>query len=94
MTKFKLKSWWFQGAIAVKEHCEVQERTQVHVFDQWCYLGTLEAQDGLVSVEDLKPPRFDIDHYKILRRLFAQPRNPNTELIELRSLDELSFYGA
>lgn len=83
LAKYKLKNWWFEGPIAIKEHCSSQERTQVHVFDQWCYLGTHEQEDGNVSLEDLNPPRFDMDHYKILQRFFRQPLAANVDLIKL-----------
>ena len=90
LSKYKLKSWWFKGPIAIKEHCLTQERSQVHVFDQWCYLGTLEEEDGSLALENLNPPRFDLDHYKILQRFFRQPRNANVELIELQSLTDFN----
>jgi len=87
LAKYKLKDWWFTGPIAIKESDDSQERSQVHFFDQWCYLGTLEAQsDEPLNLGDLHPPKFDMDHYKILQRFFRQPRPINTELIKLESL--------
>jgi len=87
LAKYKLKNWWFKGPIAIKEYCPVQSRAQVHVFDQWCYLGTLEVEGETLPLEDLKPPRFDMDHYRILLRFFRQPRALHTDLIELGALD-------
>jgi DNA polymerase-3 subunit epsilon len=90
LAKYKLKNWWFSGPIAVKEYCKTQNRTQVHVFDQWCFLGTLEPQDGTVELENLNPPRFDMDHYKILQRFFRQPRRVNVEVMTLSSLENFN----
>jgi DNA polymerase-3 subunit epsilon len=92
LLKYKLKRWYFDGPIAIKERCENQERSQVHFFDQWCYLGTLEASnDEPLNVADLNPPKFDVDHYKILQRFFRQPRPLNTELIKLKGLEDYPF---
>jgi DNA polymerase III subunit epsilon len=63
----KLKSWPFAGKIAIKEKNSENDKTQMHVFQHWTYLGSAEDDDDLAELE-LKTTqlKFDLDTYKLL----------------------------
>ena len=71
LSGLKLQAWPFNGRIGVREASG--ERTDLHVIDHWCYLGTVRGQHEL-DVLDAQP-RFDPDTYKILKRYLENPRN-------------------
>ena len=63
----KLKVWPFAGKIAIKEKNSENDKTQMHVFEHWTYLGSAENDDELAEIE-LKQVqlKFDLDTYKLL----------------------------
>ncbi len=68
LASLRVKTWPYEGAIGLVE--DDGERTDVHVVDNWCYLGTARSDDELQSLLEHAParPAFDIDTYKILNR--------------------------
>ena len=71
---YALKRWPHRGAIGVREISPTGERTEVHVFRDWCWLGTARDEGELGAILET-PPRlhFDLDIYRLLvKRL---PRN-------------------
>jgi DNA polymerase-3 subunit epsilon len=67
----KVKSWKFPGPILIKEE---GEKSQLHLIDKWCYLGSLNSEED--KMEDIdKAYRFDYDTYKILKRFLGNPNN-------------------
>jgi DNA polymerase-3 subunit epsilon len=87
----RLQAWPFPGRIGMREHDPHSKRTEIHVLDRWCYLGTLNSQmdlfDGWQSrTED---PSLDLDTYRILTRYFkSRPRN-----VEIVHLPETVPFG-
>lgn len=67
----KLQAWPFRGRIDV---CEASgERTDLHVLDHWCYLGTVRAEHELQALD--ARPVFDPGTYRILKRFLAGAGN-------------------
>ena len=67
LTPLRLKSWPYAGQIGIREYCKSSGRTQLHVFNYWCYLGTVENEcdlDELLNVRSAM--KFDLDTYKLL----------------------------
>ncbi len=64
-----VKTWPHAGAIGLVERLG-HERTDIHVVNNWCYLGTARSDDELWSLLEQAParPAFDLDTYKILSR--------------------------
>jgi DNA polymerase-3 subunit epsilon len=62
-----LKRWPYPGSIAVRETSITGERTEVHVFRDWCWLATARDASELQAVVEA-PPRvaFDLDIYRLL----------------------------
>lgn len=73
----KLQTWPYAGAIGLVEKGS-DGSTDVHVVDNWCYLGTARSEDMLWSLLEQVParPAFDVDTYKILSRALARRQLP------------------
>ena len=67
------RSWPWPGPIAIVE--TDSERSDWHVVDHWCYLGTARTP---TDIDDLlnNPRQFDLDAYRILQRWLR--RHPDT----------------
>jgi DNA polymerase-3 subunit epsilon len=64
---FALKRWPYPGAIGVREVSITGERTELHVFRDWCWLATARDESELQGILEM-PPRvdFDLDIYRLL----------------------------
>ena len=68
-----LKAWPYTGRIGIREHDAVTPRTQIHVFEHWCHLGTVESEAELHdSLDERRPLAFDVDTYKLLLKELNQ----------------------
>jgi DNA polymerase-3 subunit epsilon len=88
----KVRSWPFAGTIGIRETSAANDRTEIHVFNHWCHLGTADSEDRLWGILDspaLLP--FDLDGYKILTR-FLEANGQNIDIVKLsRPTGGLSF---
>ncbi len=83
LANLHVKVWPWPGAVGLVEGDG--ERTDIHVVNNWCYLGTARSEDQLWSLLEQSParPAFDLDTYKILSRalgrkdLKIRPLGPN-----------------
>jgi DNA polymerase-3 subunit epsilon len=63
----RLKTWPYEGKIAIREYDAVSDQTQLHVFEHWCHLATADNEAALHEVlESSSPLAFDLDTYKLL----------------------------
>jgi DNA polymerase-3 subunit epsilon len=77
----KNAAWPWRGAVGVVEEDAAREATELHVVNQWCYVGTARSQDEVPAlVEAARRPRFDLDQYKILLRHLTAKRARVVEL--------------
>ncbi len=77
----KLRTWPFSGKVGLREHNVENGKTQIHIFEYWCYLGVTEdAQDFSEMLTQRTDFKFDLDTYKILLKAFS---NPKTEIITI-----------
>ncbi|MDH3809245.1 MAG: exonuclease domain-containing protein [Desulfuromonadales bacterium] len=79
----KVRSWPYAGAIGIREKSATDDRTEIHVFNHWCHLGTADSEDQLRDI--LESPSllpFDLDGYKILIR-FLETKVQQPDLIHL-----------
>ena len=77
----KLRAWPYPGPIGLREHDTASGRTEVHVFDQWCHLASV--QDDAALAEALAQPAslaFDLDTYRLLLKHLEPPGKKNLTL--------------
>ncbi len=69
LSSLHVKTWPHPGAVGLVERLG-DERTDIHVVNNWCYLGTARTEDDLWTLLEQAParPAFDLDTYKILSR--------------------------
>jgi len=69
LSPYALRRWPYPGMIAVREADITGERSDVHVFRDWCWLGTARDDAALQAIVDV-PPRgeFDLDIYRLLAK--------------------------
>ena len=70
-----LRRWPYRGIIGVRETSVTGERNEVHVFRDWCWLGSARDENELQSIRDA-PPRseFDLDIYRLLVKRLPRAR--------------------
>lgn len=78
LSSYKLLAWPFGGRIGIREHNPDHDMTEVHVFDQWCHLGTVKDPQALDEVSC--HPRFDRDTYRYLLKFL---KKKNIQIIRL-----------
>jgi DNA polymerase-3 subunit epsilon len=81
LVRQRLATWPFKGPIAVKEKGTEQERCEVHVFDQWCHVTTLQSEEQWHSFQETRHTAgeqaalaFDLDTYKLLQKHLQKPQ--------------------
>lgn len=88
LSALRLQTWPFEGAIGIRERCEESGRSEVHVVDHWCYMGSM-THDGTpnapcdtsrVLLEGDAKPAFDLDTYKLLVRHLQ--KHPDLAFVE------------
>jgi DNA polymerase-3 subunit epsilon len=73
LTRMKLRPWPFRGRIGIREHADFGNFNEMHVFDQWCWLGTAHDERELEEIAARRgTPAFDLDVYHILVRHLAR----------------------
>ncbi len=81
LISLRLKSWQFEGKIGIKEHDPETSKTELHVFDQWCHIATVDDETQLEdAVESKYRFSFDLDTYKLLLKELSKR---NTTVIAL-----------
>lgn len=72
LANLHVKVWPWPGAVGLVEGGG--ERTDIHVVNNWCYLGTARSEDELWTLLEQLPsrPAFDLDTYKILSRALTR----------------------
>ena len=89
LSALKLKAWPFPGRVALRERdprrglSEFMRGTDLHVVDQWTYLGTARSAEELEALgAKQSDAAFDVDVYRILIRYLAG--HPALDWIDLR----------
>jgi len=68
----RVPAWPYPGAIAVSERDDARGREDWHVFDHWCWLGTVRTLAAAHECARREPRRFEADVYRILRDALAR----------------------
>ena len=75
LVKLKLKAWPYQGRIAIREHDEKLNLTELHIIDQWRYVTTINDHAGFDTLPKEAPFVFDLDSYKLLSSYLRNNKN-------------------
>jgi DNA polymerase III subunit epsilon len=85
----KLRVWPYPGKIGLREHSASSERSDLHIFDQWCHLGTVrddaELEQALSTRDSLA---FDLDTYRLLIKYIAKPSLSRAGSLQLVMLQD------
>jgi DNA polymerase-3 subunit epsilon len=74
LSKLRVKPWPYAGRIAIRERDSHSQCSELHVLDQWRYLGTAKSEAELHELTEAAPPDpFDLDTYKMLARFLKSP---------------------
>lgn len=77
----RLKSWPYASKIGIREHNAESGKTEIHVFEQWCHLGTVDNEHDMENLLNSKTVfAFDHDTYKLLLKAL---RSKETNIIVL-----------
>ena len=76
LARLRLAPWPFAGRIALREADAYRGVSEIHVLDQWRYLGSARTETELAELlEQRELPPFDIDHYRLLTRHLSRARH-------------------
>lgn len=81
MKQQQLRVWPHAGKIGLREYNLQTGRTDMHVFDQWCHLATVQNEaelDDIISSNGSLA--FDLDTYRLLLKHLAAPHKAGLEL--------------
>jgi DNA polymerase III subunit epsilon len=85
LAKDRLKRWPYQHKIGIREHNDATGKTDIHVFDQWCHLGTVKNEADFDEMMQMKTVfAFDLDSYKLILKTLNK-KNP--EIIQIPQID-------
>lgn len=67
----KLKAWPYEGKVGIKELNLETKKNELHVFEQWCYLDTVDSDADLAESANTKYSlKFDLDIYRLIIKAF------------------------
>jgi len=65
----KIKTWPYEGRIGIKELNTDTNNTEVHIFEHWCHLETVNNEIDLADVASTKyDKKFDLDFYRLIQK--------------------------
>jgi DNA polymerase-3 subunit epsilon len=77
LAPLRLKTWPYPGRIGIREFDEDSDRSELHIFDNWCHLATVENEEELGDVlrttPSPRPQSFDVDIYNLLQKSLKKP---------------------
>lgn len=79
----RVQPWPHAGALAIVEKNADRFRTDIHVFDQWCWLGTVRSLDAAHDLAGSVRPVFEPDTYRIAREALARAASGKLESVGL-----------
>jgi len=81
LARLKNLAWPWRGPVGVLEEDAGREAVELHVVDQWCYLGTAKSEADVPELlEGARRLRFDPDQYRILSKHLVSGRARVVEL--------------
>ena len=64
----RVPAWPYHAAVALVERDPAAQDEELHLFDRWCWLGTVHSTEAARRLAASAPRVFDADVYRIARR--------------------------
>jgi DNA polymerase-3 subunit epsilon len=64
----RIPTWPYAGAVALVERNPQTGREDWHLFDRWCWLGSVRTLDAALTLARAGARRFEVDAYRIARQ--------------------------
>ena len=81
---YKIKAWPYAGKVGIKELNPETNKTEMHLFEHWCYLDTVDSEVDLSETVNTKYClKFDLDIY----RLIGKALNNTHHIVEFNRSD-------
>ena len=75
LASYQLKSWPYEGPIGIRENHNLNVKTAMHVFQNWCFIGSVNDESELHDLMESKSVQnFDLDTYKLLSKELAKSK--------------------
>jgi len=75
MITHQLKTWPFKGKIGIHETHSFNDKSALHLFEHWIYLGSVEDASALNQMTNTKSEMvFELDTYKLLLKELNKPK--------------------
>jgi DNA polymerase-3 subunit epsilon len=69
---WRVPAWPYAGAVALVERNPHRQREDWHVFDRWCWLGSVRTLDAALTLARGATRAFEVDAYRIARLAVAR----------------------
>jgi DNA polymerase-3 subunit epsilon len=83
LAAWRIAPWPHDGAIGIIERDAERFAEDVHVFDRWCWLGSVKSLDAARELAAVAPRRFEADAYRIAREALARAERGQLERVVL-----------
>lgn len=75
MMTHRLKSWPYKAKIGIHKQNQISDKSELHIFDHWVYIGSVRDELGLEDIKTTKSELvFDLNTYKLLTKVLSKPR--------------------
>jgi DNA polymerase III subunit epsilon len=80
----KLQVWPFVGKVGLREHNPHTGRTDIHLFDQWCHLATVQSDEDLQEAlhSRSEPLAFNLDTYRLALKHLLVPGQGKLKILQ------------
>jgi DNA polymerase III subunit epsilon len=80
----KLQVWPFAGKVGLREHNPHTGRTDIHLFDQWCHLATVQSDEDLQEAlhSRSEPLAFNLDTYRLALKHLLVPGQGKLKILQ------------
>lgn len=90
LAQHKLHTWPHPGPIGIREQHATTGRTEIHVFDQWCHLATVQDEAELAEALSTRYSlAFDLDTYRLLHKRLGEAQGHERTLMQLGATELL-----
>lgn len=83
LARWRIPAWPFAGAVALAERDAPRFAEDLHVFDRWCWLGSVKTLAAAHALAATAPRDFEADTYRIARAALARAERGELERIAL-----------